>query len=75
MGIHYYLFSKTFFEISYVSESQKQAFSKRLKNMSAPPLRRVNRHPSVSLRVQRYYKKSTYANKKSGKFAHVEKKQ
>ena len=35
-GIYHYLFSKTIVESSYVSNDQKQAFSKRLKNMSAP---------------------------------------
>lgn len=36
MGIYHYLFSKTKFETSYIPRGQKQAFSKRLKNMSAP---------------------------------------
>ena len=56
-------FRRLFIESSYVSESQKQAFSKRLKICLLPHPDASCRHPSVSLRVQRYTKKMTLANK------------
>ncbi len=58
MGIYHYLFSKTKFETSYIPRGQKQAFSKRLKNMSAPSLCYVTQTPQrefAGAKLQKYF--------------------
>ena len=58
MGIYHYLFSKTKFETSYIPRGQKQAFSKRLKNMSAPSPCYVTQTPQrefAGAKVQKKY--------------------
>ena len=58
MGIYHYLFSKTKFETSYIPRDQKQAFSKRLKNMSAPSPCYVTQIPQrefAGAKLQKYF--------------------
>ena len=48
-GIYHYLLLNNRFEVSQVSNDQKQAFSKRLKYVCNPTLAYHRRHPSVGL--------------------------